>query len=113
VQAPRPIITKDSDALLLRSGAELSAALVEVGSIPSPLTRSALVVFEDSLQDDLKVAEVLTHIQQFREAVEGAVPMRVLHVLDKMILRLDAMPGDQPAAMFRSGFFQRRSIVPA
>jgi hypothetical protein len=111
MQAPARV--HDSDALLLRFGAELSSALAEVRAIPSPLTRSALVVFEDSLQDDQDVAEVLMHLGRLREGLGDAVPFELSAFLEAMMHRLGTLRGEHSAAMLRSGFFQRRGTVPA
>ena len=108
-----PLSTTDIDALLHSCGEGLSSCLIEIAEIRSPVTHSALVIFEDSLQDDRKVEEIIEHIRQLHDGFGDAVPVRTAQFLDELMYRLDPLPSEHSAAMFRSGFFQNRRVVPA
>ncbi len=112
VRVKHPSTIGDIDVLLLRFGEGLYGSLLDLVKIQSPVTRSALVVFEDSLQDDLTLAEVIEHMRQLRETLGDMIPLKVSDALAEMMSQLVSMPGGQDAAMFRSGFFEHLRVVP-
>ena len=84
--------------------------MVEIAEIRSPVTHSARVIFEDSLQDDRVVAEVIEHIQQLHDDLGDAVKRDVKDCLLEMMRSLGTLPGEHTANTFLSGFFKRRGI---
>jgi hypothetical protein len=110
---PPTLATSDVDTLLARSGEELRRLLTEVMAVRSARTRSALVVFEDSLQDDQDMGQVVAHIHQLREELGDEVPLPTRQALTAMAHRLNGWAEPQRAAGFRSAFFLHRGIAPA
>lgn len=91
-------------------GEQVAAVIIRLAEIPCPLTRSAIVVFDDYLHDEQDLRTLIVHLDRLHASVDQSLIGQRAQ-LAQFTDDLRTLRPELDAAPFRTAYNQRRTAV--
>ncbi|HEY0976785.1 MAG TPA: hypothetical protein VGE21_04895 [Flavobacteriales bacterium] len=97
----------ERSTVIKQLGEQVAAVVLRACEVPCPHTRSAIIVFEDVLQDEQDLRSLVAHLHRLHDSMDARLVGQRAQ-LEQFTADLRALAPELDAAPFRSAYSQRR-----